>query len=341
VMDSTGRTMKENTLPAWQKQLRYNALPTLLAAENKAISYFARRELLGEKTALVQTIWELPQPQKILKKQLPDGRWEKAGRNKDIYPANHYALVETFKNLRTLVEQYGFTKDHPAILKAADYLFTFQTKEGDVRGFIGNQYAPYYTGYVLSLLIMAGYKDDPRIEKGLNWLLSIRQADGGWTIPMLTHKLDKATQNKITGEFAEALQPDRTQPFSHNWTDMALRALAVHPVYRKLQGAVAAGRLLKSSFFLPDNYGSYHDPAYWTRFVVWWPNLLTALEILQPLGFPATDPDIKKALDWFTGNQQPDGLWRIEQDKAVKDNHKEEQLWLSLRICRMLKMYFS
>jgi hypothetical protein len=325
----------------WQRQLRYDAIPVLLAAENKAIPYFTRHVLLGEKAEPVHTVWELPQPQNILKKQQEDGSWARAGQNKEIYPLNHYALVETFKNFRVLVEEYAFTKHHPAIVKATEFLFSFQTKEGDIRGFIGNQYAPYYTGYLLSLLIMAGYKDDERIEKGLNWLLSIRQIDGGWTIPMLTHKLDKATQNKITSEFTEPLQPDRTQPFSHNWTDMALRAMVVHPVYRKFQGVVAAGRLLKSSLFKPDHYGSYQDPAYWTRFTFWWPNLLTALESLRPLRFPATDPDVKKALDWFVENQQPDGLWKIERDKEVKDSQKEEQLWLSLRICRMLKKYWG
>jgi len=331
--------MSDNLKPAWLKQLRYDPLPALLEAKNPAIVYFTRREMLGEKAGAISDVWALPEAQKILAKQALDGSWIRAGKNKEIYPPNHYALVETFKNFRILVEEYAFTKNHPAIPKAVEFLFTFQTKEGDFRGFIGNQYAPYYTGYLLSLLIMAGYKDDPRVENGLNWLLSVRQIDGGWTIPMLTHKLDKATQNKITSEFAEALQPDRTKPFSHNWTDMALRAFVVHPVYRKFQGIVAAGRLLKSSLFKPDNYGSYHDPAYWTRFTFWWPNLLTALESLRPLRFPATDPDIKKALDWLIENQQPDGLWKIEQDKEIKDSQKEEQLWLSLRICRMLKKY--
>jgi hypothetical protein len=333
--------MKENTRPAWHTLLRYNALPALLGAENIAIPYFMRRDLLGEKVGAVKAIWELPQPQKLIKKQLPDGRWEKAGKTKVIYPPNHYTLVETFKNLRTLVEQYAFTKDHPTILKAAEFLFSFQTEEGDIRGFIGNQYAPYYTGYVLSLLIMAGYQDDPRVAKGLDWLLYVRQADGGWTIPMLTHTLSLAEQNRITTEYVVPLEPDKAQPFSHNWTDMALRALAAHPAYNKRPEVRGAGRLLKSSFFQPDNYGSYHDPAYWTRFVAWWPNLLTALEILHPLGFSPNDPDIKKALVWFTDNQQPDGLWKIEQGKIIKDNQKEEQLWLSLRICRMLKGYWE
>ena len=330
--------MNENT---WQKQLRHDPVPALLAAENKAIVYFTRRVLMGEKSEPVQTIWELPEPQKLLKKQQADGSWKGTVKNKDIYPPSHYDLIETFKNFRVLVEEYAFTKAHPAVSKAVEFLFGFQTKDGDIRGFIGNQYAPYYTGYLVSMIIMAGYKDDPRVEKALNWLLSIRQLDGGWTIPMLTHKLDKETQNKITTQFAEPLQTDRSQPFSHNWTDMALRALVVHPVYRKFQGVVAAGRLLKSSFFKADNYGSYHAADYWTRFTFWWPNLLTALESMRPLRFSATDPDIKKALDWFIENQQPDGLWKIEQDKEIKENQKEAQLWLSLRICRMLKKYFE
>jgi hypothetical protein len=333
--------MTDNTAQNWQKQLHHDPIPNLLAAKNQAIVYFTKHVLLGEKVEPVSHIWELPEVKKILDKQQPDGSWKRTGKDKDVFPPNHYTLVETFKNFRQLIEEYAFTKTHPAIPKAAEFFFTFQTKDGDFRGFIGNQYAPYYTGYLLSLLIMAGYSSDPRVEKGLNWLLSMRQIDGGWTIPMLTHKLDKATQNQITSRFAEPIQPDRAQPFSHNWTDMALRAFVVHPVYRKFQGIVAAGRLLKSSLFQPDNYSSYRDVAYWTRFTFWWPNLLTALESLRPLRFPATDPDIKKALDWFVENQQKDGLWKIEQDKEIKDNQKEEQLWLSLRICRLLKKYFG
>ena len=333
--------MSENPAETWQKQLSYDPIPALLAAENKAIVYFAKRDLLNEKVGPVSHIWELPEPEKILQKLHDDGRWAKMEAEKPVYPPYHYKLVDIFKEFRILVEQYAFTKNHPAIPILAEFLFSCQTKEGDIRGFIGNQYAPYYTGYILSLLIIAGYKDDPRVETGLNWLLSVRQIDGGWTIPMLTHKLDKEARHKLTTEFTEPLQTDRTKPFSHNWTDMALRALVVHPVYRKFQGVVAAGRLLKSSLFKPDNYTSYQDVHYWTRFTFWWPNLLTALESLRPLRFPAADPDIKKALDWFTQNQQPDGLWKIEQDKEIKESQKEEQLWLSLRICRMLKKYWG
>ncbi len=128
--------------------------------------------------------------QKILRKQLPDGSWPRSGVQK--HPAVNYSLVETWRQLRFLVEKYGLTRQHPQVEKAAEFVFSCQSPQGDLRGILANQYATYYTGAILSLLVQAGYVDDARLEKGLEWLLAMRQEDGGWTIPLLTHKLDRA-----------------------------------------------------------------------------------------------------------------------------------------------------
>jgi len=325
----------------WRKQLRFDPIPILLNSPNQAVVYFTRRDLSNEPVESINSVWELPEPQKILRKQQSDGSWGKPGKNPAVYPPNHHTLVETFKNFRILVERYGLIKDHPSIPKAAEFLFSFQTPEGDIRGFIGNQYATYYTGYVLSLLIKAGYENDPRTEKGMQWLLSMRQSDGGWTIPILTHKYDRETWLELTSQKLKPVMPDRTQPFSHNWTDMVLRAFAAHPEYRRYIEAKAAGALLKSVFFQADAYTSYQSSKYWTRFLFWWPNLLTALESLSYLGFTKDDPDIKKGLDWFTANQQPDGLWKLEADKPIKPKNAEERQWLGLAICRVLQRYLG
>jgi hypothetical protein len=174
----------------------------------------------------------------------------------------------------------------------------------------------------------------------MEWLLSMRQNDGGWTIPYLTHSYDRETWFKMTTQPMEPVLPDRTKPFSHNWTDMVLRAFAAHPKYKKSPEAKTAAILLKSSFFQPDAYDSYKDAYYWTRFLFWWPNLLTALESLHLLGFTRDDPDIQKGLNWFIENQQPDGLWKLESIRAAKPEDMEERQWLALRICRVLKRYF-
>ena len=91
--------------------------------------------------------------------------------------------METYRNLRTLVEVYGFTRDHSTMREAAQFVFSCQTKEGDIRGILGNQYMPYYHGAILELLVKAGFGDDPRLIFGLDWLLSMRQDDGGWIVP--------------------------------------------------------------------------------------------------------------------------------------------------------------
>ena len=323
----------------WLKKLKYNPLPALISSTNKAVAYFARRDLLDEKVEIIKAIWELPEPQKMLHKQQPDGSWKKSVKNPDVYPPNHSQLLETFKIFRILVEKYRFTKDHPSISKAAGFLLTFQTEDGDIRGFIGNQYATYYTGYLISLLIKAGYEGDSRVEKGLKWLLSMRQNDGGWTVPFLTRDYDRETWIRLTSTFMAPLEPDRSQPFSHMATDMVLRGFAAHSRYRRSNEAKAAGVLLKSRFFQKDAYTSYQSPKYWTRFAFWWPNLITGLDSLFLLGFSGDDPDIKKGLSWFIDNQQPDGLWKLESGKPVKPKDFEERLWLGLSICRIMKRY--
>jgi hypothetical protein len=327
----------------WHEELR-DATAALLATKNEAVVYFASRDLLGQVAGPIQVVWELAEPQNILRKQSTDGSWAGPTRKKPVYPENHTRLVATFKVFRTLVERYGFNRESLPIKKAAEYLFLFQTYAGDIRSFIANQYATYYTGYVLSLLIRAGYVDDPRVERGMKWLLKMRQDDGGWTVPILTHHFDGKTMYRLTSSYAESVEPDRAQPFSHNCTDMVLRAFATHPVYRQSEEATVAGNLLRSRLFQPDVYSSYRAASYWTRFVFWWPNLLTAMESLSLVGFTVDDPNIRKGLEWFFQNRKEDGFWECSyggKRGIQRSSPFIERIWLSLRICRMLKQFLG
>jgi hypothetical protein len=323
-----------------QQEELHDTIAVLLATKNDAISYFTRRDLMGESTGPIETVWALPEPRKIIQKQSANGFWKGTKNKTPVYPENHTTLVATYKSFRTLIERYQFTRETAAVAKAAEYLFSFQTPDGDIRGFIGNQYATYYTGYVLSQLMQAGYAEDTRVEKGMQWLLKMRQDDGGWTVPIQTHYFDGKTMYRLTSSYAEPVEPDRRQPFSHLGTDMVLRAFAAHPVYCKSPQARHAGELLKSRFFKRDVYSSYGAARYWTRFVYWWPNLLTVMESLARLGFTADDPDMQKGLRWFFDHRRKDGLWDLEYGNKVVPqgkNYAQERAWLSLRICRLIE----
>jgi hypothetical protein len=329
----------------WIDLFEHDPTQGMLSSGNGAISYFVRRDLLGEDVGPIIHIWGFPEVVRLLGKQRPDGSWRHRGKRAVVYPPHHYELMETFKRFRLLVERYRLTREHPEAGRTAEYLFSCQTSEGDFRGMIGNQYAPYYTGAIMGHLVEAGYADDPRIERGFRWLLSIRQDDGGWTIPLLTHKLDRETSHRLTSWETEPLEPDRSKPFSHNWTDMVLRAFAAHPRHRLSPEAKAAGELLKTRFFKPDVYSSYKAASYWVRFAFWWPNLATSLDSLSKMGFTPDDPDIKIALDWFAEHQETDGLWNLTHvdGKKVTDNsvNRDKRLWLSLSIARMFKRFYE
>ncbi len=324
---------------SWAIDLPHDPVAALLDSDDPAVAYFVARDLDGQAAAPVGEIWSSEPVQRLLRGQRGDGSWRGPTAKQPTYPENHSDLLETFKRVRLLVERYELTTVHPAMGPAGEYLLSFQSEEGDLRGFIGNQYATYYTGYVLALLTCAGYAKDPRVEAGLEWLLAMRQNDGGWTIPILTHRFDRETGYRLTTTPVEPVAPERSKPFSHNWTDMVLRAFAAQPHCVEHPAVQHAAELLKSQFFCPDAYGSYRHPRYWTRFGFWWPNLLTAMEVLTALGYSRDDYDMEQGRKWFIANQAPDGLWFINNDgKADRDTPlvRERRSWLGLRICRLL-----
>jgi hypothetical protein len=278
----------------------------------------------------------LPDARRVLKPQHADGSWPRTGTSTS--PAVNYRLVETWRNFRVLVDRFGFTRKHPQARRAAEYIFSCQAAEGDIRGMLADQYATYYTGALLGLLIQAGYGRDARVAKGIRWLLSMRQADGGWTIPILTHPFDRATLHRLTSRHAAPVEPDRSRPFSHHWTGMVLRAFAAHPKHRTSDAARAAGRLLKSRFFKPDAYGSYRAAGYWVRFgfPFWWNNLVTALDSLSLLGFSSRDADIRKALDWLRDHQESSGVWRTSY---VDPKARATDPWVTLAVARVFKRF--
>jgi len=327
----------------WRRELHLDPIPALLGSEDEALQYFARRDLLDEVTGPISRVWRLPGAQRILRKQQPDGSWARTA-SKAKHPAINYNLIETWKQFRFLVEVYGFHREHASAAKAAEYLFSCQTADGDIRGMLANQTAAYYTGAIMALLIKAGYEDDPRIDKGFRWLLSMRQDDLGWSEPLLTHHFDRETLYRLTSEFAEPVQLDRSRPFSHNSTGMVLRAFAAHARYRGSEAARVAAKLLKSRFFQPDAYTSYHAASYWVRFQVpfWWNNLVAALDSISLID-PSRDEPVEMALNWLIEHQERDGLWResyaVDEDAGTA-RKAEARLWVTLAVCRVLRRVY-
>ncbi len=320
-------------LPAWRRRLRADPVPALAASGNPAIAHLARRDLLGQRVGPPTDAQGHREAKSLLARQRADGSWPYPGGGKaDLRSSEDYDQIETYRSLGILVEKYAFARDHPAIGRAARFLFARQTGEGDFRGIYGSQYTPNYSAGIMELLIKAGFARDRRIDAGFRWLLSIRQDDGGWTIPLRTHR---ANFREVVRSPA-ALPPDRTRPFSHLATGVVLRAFAAHPAYRRREEAKAAARLLASRLFKQDAYPDRSGPEYWTgvSFPFWFTDLVSALDSISRIGAPAGGADVPRALRWITEHQRADGSFAF---RLLRTRDKDLQQWVDLATCRVLR----
>ncbi|HEX2916576.1 MAG TPA: hypothetical protein VH186_37800 [Chloroflexia bacterium] len=330
-------TLNYSQIPFWhlaQNILKYDPLPALLEVENPALRYFIQRDLLEAPVEPVEALWQLPPARRIINQQKSNGCWSYKGGKLNLRSQTNYDQIETFRMLGELVEKYGFNSRHPAMQRAAEFLFSCQTVQGDFRGIYGSQYTPNYSAALMELLIKAGYADDARIKRGFEWLLSIRQDDGGWAIPFRTRKLNY-TPEVMSGL---TLEPDTTRPFSHMVTGVVLRAFAAHPYYCQVSEAKAAGKLLLSRFFQRDRYVDRQGVNFWTEFSYpfWFTDLLSSLDTLVRLGFSSSEPEIQEGLAWFREQQQANGLWNL---KVVRGKDKHLRFWLDLQVCRVVKAF--
>jgi hypothetical protein len=321
-------------LEKWQNHLRFDPLPNLLLSKNPAIMFFTKRDLQNANVRGPESLWNLHVALRIVNNQQPDGSWKYPGAKLDVRSQQNYNQIETFRIVGELVEKYAFNKNHEAIRKATDFLFSFQTQEGDFRGIYGNQYSPNYTAAIMELLIKSGYQNDPRIEKGFSWLLSSRQNDGGWAIA-------SRTRNVKIADFLfrkQILQPDKTKPFSHLVTGVVLRAFAAHSKYCQTSEAKTAGTLLASRVFKKDAYPDRGTAEFWTKFSFpfWFTDLLSSLDSLSIIGFKMDQPQIEKAVDWLVKAQSESGLWNVH---LVRGKDKDLNLWIALAICRVIKRF--
>jgi hypothetical protein len=314
---------------------RYNPVAPLVDSTHVPIAYWARRDLLGERVGPVHELWVFPAAARLLRSQRADGSWA-YGSGRDHRRAHSgYDQLETYRSLGELVEKYGLTRKHEGLVRAAEFLLSFQTGEGDIRGIYGNQYSPNYTAGIVELLVKAGFGQDARVGRAFDWLSQTRQADGGWALPLRTRG-----RNFFDCLVEPTVPADLSKPSAHLVTGVVLRAFAAHP--RRRHGAIArhGAELLAESLFTRDRYPDRRAADYWTRFgfPFWYPDLISALDTLGRIGHPAGDPQVRRAVDWLAGRQRPDGSFELD---LLRTRDKSLPQWLALAICRAAMRFES
>jgi hypothetical protein len=274
---------------------------------------------------------------RILETQKPDGSWWDKRSDTPIHWEKTLYRVDTLRNLFRLYD-YGCTIREEGIQKAVHFLFSLQSKEGDFRGTVLNEYTPTFHALTLEILCRFGLEKERRVQKGFRWLLDNRQKDGGWT---LCHQ--RALPGDDAGRLArphhrgQPLKPRKSQPFSHHVTGMVLRAFAGSSTWRASKEARQAGEKLLSCFFRDEVCEDKTFPSDWEniRYPFWNTDILGSLDALSQVGFSAQNETIQRGLEWLSKKQNGQGFWESMSKKATWEDH----LWVTLAVLRILKRF--
>jgi hypothetical protein len=318
---------RDSSLITKGEQEMEEAIKTLLGTNNEALIALTKRNLLGEEVH-TEELWTLPRVQRILKNQKSNGSWIYPNKKAMLRSPTNYNQYQTYKTMAELVEFYGLNKKHEAIRKATEYLFSFQTGEGEFRGMYGDQYSPNYSASITEFLIKAGY-DGAKIEKSLKWLLRMRQEDGGWAIPLRTRNRGLEALNE-----KETIEPDRTKPFSHLVTGIVLRPFSLMNAYRSK--VKDTGMLLAERVFTRDKYSDRMGVEYWTKFTFpyHWTDILSTIDTLTLLGIK-NHPKINEITCWFEKHKQDNGTYDVSVMAGAK--YKDVRYWITLQYLTVLK----
>lgn len=194
---------------------------------------------------------------------------------------------------------------------------------------------PNYTAAILGVLIDAGYRSDARVNRGLEWLLRMRQDDGGWAIPIRTSRPLRTFAAAM--RLPAALAPDRARRSSHLVTGIVLRALTAHPRDRRRVETRRAAALLAARFFTADRYPDRKAASYWTKltFPFRWTDLVSALDAIALTGRGVADPHGRGARLARTTPSR-DGLWR-----SAYPNTRDRLVhhWVTFAVARVFRRF--
>jgi hypothetical protein len=211
-------------------------------------------------------------------------------REKNLYRPKY---LSTNWNLRALSE-LGATRAIPSVRASCElWMERSPLKGGGVGGFSTGKGHHCYTGNMARALIRMGYRDDPRLQKAMAWLVRTAHPKGGWTC----------------WSFQDGPAPGRTLD---SWE--GLSAFAVYPRSKWTPGMKRCVEL-GAEFYLDrelHRQGARYAP--WYRFhwpVHYYYDLLVGLDILTALGY-GDDPRLGWALCYLRKKRRSDGRWNLD-----------------------------
>ncbi|UCD13016.1 MAG: hypothetical protein JSW60_05480 [Thermoplasmatales archaeon] len=331
----------------WKSFLNEDQTQWLLEGDNPSVKYYALVDLIRKPfdnkdviTAKEQIMKTGTVP-KILLKQESDGYW---GVQDDFYVRSKYK--GTVWNLIILAEMGADVEDF-RIKKTCEFIFK-KSQDPTSGGFsyastsdggAPSKVLPCLTGNMVWSLIRFGYLDDPRVQKGIQWITKYQRFDDGkQDLPKnWPYKAHKACFSKHS---------------CHMGVVKALKALAEIPVKKRNSNVKNTINHAVEYLLIHHIYKRSHDltknskPG-WLRLgfpLMYQTDILEILDILTRLG--VKDERMQDAMDIVVSKQDEQGCWLLENTfngrrfQVNIERKGKPSKWITLRALQVLKKYY-
>lgn len=332
----------------WRAALKADPTNWLLEEENPSVRYFTLKDILDrpENDTAVQTarrsIMQSGLVPDILREQREPAYLQAYPR---FYTYKYRGLVWSL----IVLAELGAEAD-PYIKEQCEYLFEHSQERQD-GGFAMNAAArtgggriteviPCLTGNMVWSLIHFGYLDDPRLQRGIDWITRfMRFNDGTEDAPQVppydryetcwgAHTCHMGVVKALKG--LSAIPVERRTKEINDTIQKAAEFLLIHHIHRRSHNLNRTSK--------PD----------WLKFgfpLMYQTDALEILDILTGLGIK--DSRMEEAIDIVIAKQDDTGRWRVENTYNSErlllpiGQKGEQSKWLTLRAVRVLKRYDS
>ncbi len=332
----------------WKSLLKEDPTEWLLEKNNSSVRYFTLTELLekldkdpeiNETKNEIMNIGVVP---KILAKQSDQGYWETPER---FYTAKYKGTVWQL----IILAELGADGRDERIKKTCEFILE-NSQDHESGGFSfyasartgGGRHSsviPCLTGNMVWSLIKLGYLEDPRVERGINWITTYQRFDD-----KIEHRPKGWPYDKATSCFGKHS--------CHMGVVKALKALAAIPADKRsgsVKGTIERGAeymLIHHIHKRSHDLSRVSKPG-WLRFgfpLMYQTDVLEILGILTKLGY--RDERMQEAVDLVISKQDDHGRWRLERTFNGRFQTNIEQKgkpskWITLNALKVLKNFYT
>ena len=332
----------------WKSVLEDDPTDWLLEKDNPSVRYFTLLQILGRP----QSSFEVEEAKeeimvagvvpKILAKQNVGGYWETPERfYTDKYRGTIWQLI--------ILAEFGADSQDVRVKNACEFILE-NSQDRESGGFSmwssakvdGGRHSgvlPCLTGNMVWSLIRLGFLDDPRVKRGVEWIMTYQRFDDGETYPPKTWPYEKATS--CFGKHS-----------CHMGVVKALKALAEIPAEKR--SAVEIDTIERGVEYMLKHhiYKRSHDlcrvskPG-WLRLgfpLMYQTDVLEILGILTSLG--CKDERLQEAVDLVLSKQDEKGMWKLENtfngrfQTSIEKKGKSSK-WVTLNALKALKNFYE